>query len=387
MEIRVIKVETRKQMREFIALPWKIYRDDPTWAPPLIQDLKFRLDRSKNPFFEHAQADYYLAYDENGSCQGRIAAVIDQLHNEYHQEKTGFWGFFECRNNVQVSTALFDAACVWLRQRGMNRMRGPMSFGTNDECGMLLEGFDYRACIMMPYNPAYYLDLAHQYGMLKAKDLIAFHLDVAQPVPEKVMRIATYVQNRMEKKGFTVRFFNKKEAEKEIDKILEIYRIAWKDNWGYVPITEKEGKILAKNLILISHEQLIMFIMDHDKPVAVTGSVFDLMEATYSLRSLKKFPLWMQSILQLLAIGWRIYLKPYPQFTWGRMMIAGILPEYRQTGIDSLLYVIPFENGRRLGLLQGEMSWELEDNMMINKAIEKVGGIIYKKYRIWDKDI
>ncbi|MBP7459835.1 MAG: N-acetyltransferase [Candidatus Delongbacteria bacterium] len=387
MEIRIVSVDQRKAMKQFMALPWEIYREDTHWAPPLIQDIELRLDRKRNPFFEHAEAEFLLAYDERGACQGRIAVLIDRLHNEFHHEKTGFWGFFECRNDSRISDALFTKAAEWLRQRGMNRMRGPMSFGTNDECGMLMEGFDSHACIMMPYNPPYYLDLCGRFGMQKAKDLIAFYLDVSKPVPEKVMRIADYVKTRMEKKGFSIRYFDKKNARRDIEQIMEIYRTAWKDNWGYVPITEKEISVLAKNLVLISHERLIMFIMDHDKPVAVTGSVFDLMEVTYALRRFKRWPLWIQSLLQLMVLGWRIYLKPYPKFNWGRMLIAGILPEYRQSGIDSLLYVIPFDNGRRLGLQHGELSWELEDNVMINKAIEKVGGVVYKKYRIWDFDL
>lgn len=263
-------------------------------------------------------------------------------------------------------------------------MRGPMSFGTNDECGMLIEGFDKSPIIMMSYNPPYYIRHCETFGMIKSKDLIAFYLDVQKSIPETMQKLSERIRKKYEPLGLVIRPFNKRKSLEEVQHISRIYRSAWKDNWGYVPITDHEIEKMAKNLLMITEPELILFIEYEGQPVGVTGTLYNINEVTHRLRKFDRWPLFIQSILQLITIGWRIYLKPKPKFEWARMLIAGLLPEYRHLGFDIFLYVIPFINGKKLGIRHGELSWELEDNTAINKAINKIGGETYKKYRIWD---
>jgi len=385
MAIEIRKVtEDKKGMKQFMRLPWTIYRDDPYWAPDLVMDLKKRLNKKKHPFFEFGDADFFLAM-KDGEVAGRIAAISNPRHNEYQHENTGFWGFFECRNDQKVANALFDAAKDWLKAKGFTIMRGPMSCDTQDEIGMLYEGFDSHRYFMMPHNPPYYMELCRNYRMKKAKDLIAFSLDVTQPVPKNVERIARIVKQKMEAKGFTFRHLNKKHIEKDIRIVMDIYETAWAENWGFTPITKRQFTELAQNLKLIAAEGLVVIIEGpQGEPVGMACSLYDYMESTYWA---KKFPFWAQETMQLLNLAWRIFIKPKPKFKRARLFLAGVMPKYRGLGLDAYLYIHPFESGKKHGITDGELSWELEDNYAIIKPIEKVGGKIYKRMRIWEKKI
>ncbi len=385
MGIEIKKVSNDKQgMKEFIKLPWSIYKDDPYWAPDLIMDLKKRVDKKRHPFFEYGDADFYLAY-KDGKISGRIAAILNPKHNEYYNDKTGFWGFFESINDQEVAKALFDTVKNWLQEKGLNVMRGPMSCDTQDEIGMLYEGFNSHRFFIMPHNPSYYMDLCRNYHMEKAKDLIAFHLDIEKPMPEKIVRIAHLVKEKMEGKGYTFRHLNKKQTKKDFRIIMDIYEAAWAENWGFAPMTERQFNELAENMQLIAAEGLVVIIEGPNKePVGMACSLYDYMECTFWA---KKFPFWMQEIMQLLNLAWRLFLKPKPKFKRGRLFLAGVMPKYRGLGIDAYLYVHPFESGQKHGIKEAELSWELEDNIAIIKPIEKIGGNIYKRMRIWDKKI
>jgi hypothetical protein len=385
MTVEIKKVtDDKKGMAQFMRLPWAIYRDDAHWAPDLVMDLKKRLNKRKHPFFEFGDADFFLAL-KNGQTAGRIAAISNPKHNEYHHETTGFWGFFECINDQEVANALFDTARDWLKERGLTVMRGPMSCDTQDEIGILYEGFDTRRSFMMPHNPPYYMDLCRNYRMEKAKDLVAYYIDTARPLPEKVARIAGIVKQKMESRGFTFRPLNKKQFEKDLRIIMDIYEKAWADNWGFTPITLRQFMEIAENLKLIIDKNLVIIIEGpKGEPVGMACSLYDYMESTYWA---KKFPLRLQEIMQLINLGWRLFIKPRPKFKRARMFLAGVMPEYRGLGLDALLYTQPFVSAKKLKLAEGELSWELEDNFAIIKPIEKMGGRIYKRMRIWDKKI
>lgn len=385
MTIEIKKVtDDKKGMNKFMRLPWTIYRHDIHWAPDLLMDLKKRLNKKRHPFFEFGDADFFVAV-KNGQVAGRIAAISNPRHNEYHRETTGFWGFFECINDQDVANTLFDTARDWLKARGMTVMRGPMSCDTQDEIGILYEGFDTRRSFMMPHNPPYYMDLCRNYRMDKAKDLVAYYLDTSRPLPEKVSRIARIVKQRMESRGFTFRSLNKKQIEKDLRIIMDIYEKAWADNWGFTPITKRQFMEIAENLKLIIDENLVIIIEGPGgEPAGMACSLYDYMEGTFWA---KKFPYRAQEIMQLVNLGWRLFLKPRPRFKRARMFLAGVMPEYRGLGLDALLYTQPFDSAQKLKLTEGELSWELEDNFAIIKPIEKLGGRIYKRMRIWDKEI
>lgn len=387
MSVEIKKVEGKKDLNKFVRLQFDIYKDDPAWAPELLMDFYERLDRKHHPFFIHAKAEYWLAY-RDGKVVGRIAAINNPNHNKHWNDKVGFWGLFECINDQEVANALFDTAKEWLKNEGKDVMRGPMSFSVDNEIAMVIEGFEERRYPVMPHNPPYYVDLCNGYKMKKAKDLLAFHLDLTSVINPKVVRIAEYVRKKAEKKGLTVRVLNKKKLREDIRMIMDIYHEAWQKNWGYVPMTDAEFKSMPESLAMITDKSLVIIIEDNGKPVAFAAAMYDIMEATHDLRHIDSRPLWWINIRQLIHLLRKLFIKPKgKRFKRGRLFLAGVKPGYRKMGLDALLYTLPFQAGKDLGLTDGELSWELEDNDDINSTIVKMGGKIYKKFRVWDKKI
>ncbi|MBN1897846.1 MAG: hypothetical protein JW827_03630 [Spirochaetes bacterium] len=382
MSVEIKKVTGTKEMKKFIKLPWDIFKNDPLWAPPLLMEEVKRVNKKKNPFFEYGDADFFLAY-RDGKPVGRIAAIDNPKHNEFHKDdRTGFWGFFDCINDQNVADALFNAAKEWVKTKGHKNMRGPMSCDTNDEVGMVIDGFENLRYFMMPHNPPYYFDLCKKYKMTRAKDLFCFHLDLTKPVPERILSIAEKIQERYEKQGYVFRSLNKKNLKHDLRIIMDIYQEAWKENWGFSPMTKRQFDEMAESMSLIAVEDMIIIIESPEgKPVGMAVALYNWMECTHYAR---KFPKAFQGIMQLLNLAWRLFLKPKPKFRSGRLFLAGVMPEFRNRGFDAILYVFPFMAGKKLKLKEGELSWELEDNTAIISPIEKVGGKVYRKLRIWD---
>lgn len=238
METNAIIVQTlrgKDDFNDFLRLPWKVYRNDPYWVPPLLRDIKSMFDRRKNPFGEHAQIELFLAR-ENGEAVGRIVATIDENHNKFHQEKTGFFGLFECLPDYAIADSLLTEAKRWCQEKCMNLLRGPMNLSMNDECAFLLEGFDSSPAIMMPYNPKYYLEFMERYGFGKAKDLYA-SLKSEVGVPQ---RIAKLVERVKRKEKVVVRPIDMKHLQEEVKIIKEIYNFAWEKNWGFALISLRD---------------------------------------------------------------------------------------------------------------------------------------------------
>lgn len=367
-EIR--KVENEEDLKRFIQLPWQIYKDNPYWVPPLIKDVKFKLDRSKHPFFEHAKAEMFLV-SEGTKTVGRIAAVIDDRHNEFHKERMGFFGMFECIDNYNAAKLLFFAAEAWCKNNGMNKMRGPVNLSMNDECGFLLEGFDSSPVIMMPYNPEYYIKLSEQYGFVKAKDLYAYLKGEVGVVD----RISKLVERVKKKENVVIRPVNMKKFDEEVAIIKDIYNAAWELNWGFVPMTDKEMDLMARDLKPIAEPELVLFAEVNGQPVGVSITVPDF---NFVLKKLNG-RLGPISILKFL------YYKR--KITGVRGIVFGIKKEFRLTGISTVLYYETEIRGARLGYNWCEMSWNLEDNDLINHFDEAIGGKLYKKYRIYEKEI
>ncbi len=388
MEIEVVKVtDSGKGMKQFKKLPWELYKNDEYWAPELIMELHKRLNKKKHPFYEFGDADFYLAY-KDGVPAGRIAAIENKRHVEFRKEHIGFWGFFECINDQEVADALFSAARQWNAQRGYPVMRGPVSCDTQDQIGMVFEGFDHTPYFIMPHNPPYYIDLCTKAGFYKAKDLIAFKLDTKSAIPPKVERIAEIAKARMEKKGFRFRNLDKKNVEHDFRQIIEVYHESWKDNWGFVPSSERQFIELANSMKLVAAAGLVIIIESPEDPdtgkreaVGMAVSLYDWMESNKTVRYL---PFWLQESAQLVKLLWRLFIKKNPKFTRGRLFLAGVKPKYRGMGMDSLLYVLPFQASKKYGLVEAELSWELEDNTAILGPIEKMGAKIYRRIRVWD---
>ena len=367
-EIRPVTNKT--DLKKFIRLPWKIYKDHPHWVPPLIRDVKFKLNREKHPFFEHARMELFVA--ENGNeIVGRIAAVVNERYNEFHHEKLGFFGMFECVDDLETARLLYTAAEDWCRKEGMDRILGPVNLSMNDECGFLLEGFDLDPAIMMPYTPEYYLKLSEECGYIKAKDLYGY-LKGEVGVVERIAKLVARVKS---KEDVVVRPMDMKNFSKEVEIIKDIYNAAWEVNWGFVPMTPAEMDLMAKELKPIAEPELVLFAEVKGEPVGVAITLPDLNFVLKKLNG-KLGP------VQLLKF---FYYKR--KIKGLRSVIFGLKKEYRRTGINVVLYYETEVRGARIGYEWCEMSWNLEDNEMINRFDEAVGGKLYKKYRLYEKGL
>jgi GNAT superfamily N-acetyltransferase len=359
--------------KEFIRFPWKVYRGTPHWVPPLESEVEFLLNEKKNPFFQHAEAACFLAR-RNGETVGRIAAIIDRNHIKFHHEKAGFFGFFECLPDCTVARELLGAAAGWLKERDIEIMRGPMNPSTNDECGFLLEGFDSPPMILMPYSPAYYLDFMERCGLTKAKDLYAYIASIKDVAAGgRLERLASAVKTRIP--GLTVRPANMKRFQQEVEAVKVIYNSAWSHNWGFVPMTEEEKVFMAKKLKPLITPELMIMAEVNGKPAAFFVALPDYNQVLGKING-KLGP------LALLKFLW--YSRKIRDI---RVMAMGVTEEYRKKGIEGLLYLEAFKAAVKKGYQRAEMSWILEDNLLVQRGCELMGGNLYKKYRIYEKKI
>ncbi len=371
-EIKISKVDSPKDLMRFIKFQWKIYQNDKYWVPPLIMDRKKILNKVKNPFFKHAEADYFLA-ERDGELVGRIAAIKNDLHNKYHNDKAGFFGFFECINDQKVADALLDTAKKWLKDRGLDEMRGPANPSSNDEWGMLLDGFDDEPRLLMTYNPKYYLTLCDNYGLKKIKDLYAWKLEQEKVLgSEKVRRVAELARKRY---GLKITQLNMKNFNAEVEKVKYIYNKAWAPNWGFVPMTEEELDAMAKDLKPLVEPSLVIF---GEIEGNLAGFALVMLDYNYIFKSLngKLFPFGMIKLFT--------QKKKIP---WARIITLGLIPEYQKKGLDATFYWEVVNRAKMLGVALGEASWVLEDNDMMNRGAKAMNGTLYKKYRIYGMKI
>jgi hypothetical protein len=368
--IKVTTVENKKDLEAFIRLPWKIYAGNPAWVPPLVGDLKKMLDPAKNPFFKHARARYFLAW-RNGEAVGRISAHVDDNHNAFHGERCGFFGFFDCIDDQIVASALFDSAKGWIKTQGMDTMRGPFNFTTNDTAGLLIDAFDSSPVIEMTYNPPYYPKLLESWGLAKAMDLFAYYFDVKKMNHERLAMLG----RRVERKGIRFRNMDIRKFEDDVKKFKEIYNQAWAKNWGFIPMTELEMEHMAKSFKAIVDPDFLIFAFDGDRPVGALWALPD-----YNL-VIKKLNGRMGPMEML------IFLLLKRRIRHARVMTAGVVNDYRQRGIEAGLVARVFENGVKKGYTSGELSWVLADNVMMNRLAEAVGARVYKTYRVYEAKV
>lgn len=371
-KIEISAVASKKERDLFIRFPWRIYRGNRNWVPPLLADMKRMLDRTRNPFFQHSEAEYFLAY-RNGEVVGRVAAILNNNHNAFHEEKAGFFGFFEAIDDRDVAAALLQQAEAWVRERGMRVMRGPTNFSTNDTCGMLLDAFDLPPMIMMTYNPSYYNTLMEACGYRKAQDLLAYRFYAEQGFNPRIRKISAAVQKRF---GVRLRELNMKNFWGEVEIIKQIYNDAWSRNWGFVPLTDAEIMHLAKELKPIVDPQLVIIAEIDDEAVGFALTLRDFNQALRRING-RLFPF---GLFKLLYYSHRIDAA--------RVMILGVIKKYQKMrGLGSLLYERTFDNGTKMGLKWGEFSWILESNHAMRSAVEAVGAQVYKTYRIYEKSL
>lgn len=371
-DINIRKVESKSDLNTFIKCQWNFYKNDPHWVPPLLMERKTLLNKDKNPFFQNASADYFIA-ESNGEIVGRIAAIKNDVHLKYHNDDSGFFGFFECINDQNVANALFDTAKKWLKEKGLKRMLGPANPSSNDEWGMLLEGFDDTPRMLMTYNPKYYLDLCENYGMTKAKDLYAYKLENHKVMSsEKLKRVQQLAKDRYRLK---ISQLDMKNFAKELEKVKYVYNKAWAPNWGFVPMSDAQIDAMAKDLKQLVEPSLVLF-----------GEI-DNQLIGFALVMLDYNQIFKEMNGKLLPFNFlKLYTKK-KEITWARIITLGIIPEHQKKGLDAVFYWEIVNRAHAVGIDLGEASWILEDNEMMNRGAIVMGGDLYKKYRIWQTEL
>jgi len=369
-QVGITTVSTKSDLDEFINLPWKIYSRESNWVPPLKKDVRRLLDTQQHPYWKFSERTLFLAR-RGSEAVGRIAAIVDSNYNEYHKEKMGAFGFFECQDDPEAAAGLFAAAEDWVRGKGMDYLMGPLNPSTNYEIGTLIEGYEYPPTIMMPWNHPYYLPLVEECGLTKEKDLLALNIVHEDRLGQRVERLA----GRIKSKGKVwTRNGSRKNVEAEIALMSEIYRSAWADNWGFVPMTKDEEHEMAKNLLPILKEELTFFLYYGDEPAGVVMVLPDVnpllkrLNGKIGLTGIFKYLFYKREIRGL------------------RGAIFGVKKRYQKLGLP----LVAFDHLRQV--LQGnsnydylEFGWNLEDNDAINKFEKAAGAHVYKRYRIFRK--
>jgi GNAT superfamily N-acetyltransferase len=359
-------------MRTFIRLPWRLYEGAANWVPPLISERKRHLDRGRNPFFEHAEVEYFLAW-RAGVPVGRISAHVDHRLNEFQNNRWGLFGFFECEDDPAVAAALLDSAELWLRDRGRDRMIGPFDFSTNHECGVLVEGHDLAPQILENWHHPYYRDLLEQQAMVKAMDLYKWEINPTDR--GEMLPVIDELADRLEPEhGIRLRRMRRRNLRTEVRAFMEVYNLAWSSNWGFVPLTDAELDHMAKELGPVL-----------DEDFAAVAETADGQVAGVSLT----LPDWNKVLARLngrlLPIGWLKALLGRSKLDEIRVFALGVKPEYQHTGVAAALYRDIWDTVFRRGMVRAETGWILEVNDAMNHAMEALTGKIVKRYRIYER--
>ena len=366
-KLTVDHVTGKQGVEEFVRFAWKIYEGDPYWVPPVIKE-QVHMFSPRYPFFDHGEIDLFIAR-KGSDPVGRVAGILDRSYVEYAQEEAVFFGFFECVDDTAVAQALIDDVRAWGKARGMKTIRGPFNPSTNDECGLLVDGFDMAPVLMMPYNPRYYPDLMTACGLAKCRDLYSYLIE-PQAIPAKLEELVDRIHKRLP--DLTVRPVRLKKLDQELQIVRDIYNNAWRDNWGFVPMTEKEIDFLAARLKPLVVEDLVLFAEIKGEPVAFIASFPDYNQVLKRLNG---------KVGLIGALKFLYYSKKLKEL---RIMLLGVKHGHHKQGIEALLYLETFRRGFAKGFERGEMSWILEDNTLMRRGIETLGGKIYKTYRLYE---
>jgi GNAT superfamily N-acetyltransferase len=375
-DVHVAEVTSKADLETFIDVPWVIYKDDPYWAPPLRFERRDMLDRNKNPFFQHAEAAYFIARVD-GKPVGRISAQADRMAQEYQGTGTGHFGFLEAVDDPLVFDALFHAAEAWLKDRGMTRALGPFSPSINEESGLLIDGFNEPPRILMGHARPYYQQHVEGLGYQKVQDLWAYDLDITREFPDNVQRILAKAR-RQEK--LTLRPMRKKHFEQELRIIIDIFNDAWRDNWGFIPMTDAEIEKMGKDLKPFVKEEGCMIAEWEGKPTAFMLTVPDVNQAAADLNgNLLPFG-WAK-------LAWRLMIKSP---TWCRVPLMGVRQEFQGTLAGASMALLLIETIRqatttKVGYRRAELSWILESNVPMQRILEMIHCKHYKTYRVYEK--
>ena len=374
--IEIVKLDksNKKQLTQFIDFPHDLYANDPLYVPMIFMEQEALLNPKKSPFFKHSTADYFLA-KKDGQIVGRIAAIRNNNHIAFTGKKEGFFGFFDVVNDYEVAKKLLDTAAEWLRTEGLTTVIGPANFSTNETVGLLVENFDEPSFIMNTYNSAYYADILTQYGFSKFTDLLCWELMTAD-MKQEVVDVAAKLESRLAERGITIRKINMKKYKQEINSFLPIYNASWAENTGFVPMTDAEILQIGSDLKAVIDPDFVYFAEKDGKTIGVALTIPNVNEIQINVKRGRLFPTGALKIL--------FGLKKIKSV---RIFALGTLKEYRRLGIDVCFYVKNILTAREKGIIRGEASWILENNVGMNRALEHIGGKVYRKYRLYEKAI
>jgi len=372
--IRVVKVENRNTLNDFIRLPWSLYANDPMWVPPLLLERRMHLS-PKNPYFEHAKFCSWVTY-RDGKAVGRISAQIDRLHIDRYQDATGFFGMLEAEDDIRTFQTLLDTAENWLRDQGMRRICGPFNLSINQELGLLVDGFDTPPSMMMGHARPYYADRMQDNGYQKEKDLLAYIVNSDVKMTNAAQRIMTRTKDKIH-----IRNIQKSDFVNELAIIRDLFNDAWSQNWNFVPYTNTEFEHLGKDLKMLAHEELVKIAEIEGKPAAFMVLLPNVNEVIRDLNG-RLLPFgWLKML-------WRLKVK-YPKSA--RIPLMGVRCQYHDSLMGAALAFGVIAAAQqpvlKLGIKEVELSWILEDNMGMRNIIESLGGRVYKTYRIYSKDL
>jgi len=374
MSVSIQDVNTKADVKKFIDFAHHLYEDDQYYVPELYIAQKEMFDTAKYPFYEYGEVKSFLAY-QGDKIVGRISAISNPRYNEYHSSNIGFFGFFDCINSKEVSTALFETASNHLRSYGYDQVVGPTNFSTNETAGLLVNGFEDSPKIMMTYNASYYEELVEGFGFKKEMDLYAFYIKTTE-ASEKYLGLSSKLEERLKSKGITIRNVNPKNWKSEVAKIKQLYNSAWEKNWGFVPFTDAEFKHLADGLKMLIDQDFAYIAERGEEAVGFSISLPNINEIT---KTFKKGRLLPFNIFKLLLNKNKVSAV--------RIVASGVVEEFRMKGIEAIFFAKNIAEARKRGLDGGEASWILESNGPMRSAAEKLNGKLYKTYRLYSKPL
>ncbi|MDX6624505.1 MAG: hypothetical protein QOE75_2437 [Solirubrobacterales bacterium] len=375
--VTIRPVGSRRELKRFVKVPFLLHREHPQWVPPLVFERMEFLDRRKNPWFEHGEAELFVA-ERDGEPVGRISAQIDSRWDEFQGGDDGMFGFFETTEDPEVARALLDAAGEWVAAQGKARLLGPMDFTTNDELGILIEGFERRPMILEPWHPPFYQRLIEAEGFAKTMDLLMWELQFGELKEGEAFDPSIHVaaKKALEDEGITIRNMRKRDMAAEVKRFMDVYNEAWGNNWGFVPITDAEVEYQAKHLKQVLDENWTYIAEKDGEAVGAALTLPDINQVTAKLNG------------RLLPFGWLKFLLGKPKIDQLRVFALGVKHDYRHTGVAAGLYLRHLEEAAKPGGIGGgEMGWILETNKPMNRAMEGMGGRVVKRYRLYERTL
>ncbi len=375
--VSIRAVGGRGELKRFVKVPFALHRDSEQWVPPLIFERMEFLDQKKNPYFEHAEVEYFIA-ERDGKALGRISVQIDQRWDEFQGGNDAIFGFFEAAEDAEIVAALLGAASDWAAKKGRSRLLGPMDFTTNDEIGILIEGFDRRPMILEPWHPPYYREMIEAAGFGKAIDVLMWELQFGDLKEGERFdpSIHAAAEKALHDEGIVIRNMRKRDMAEEVRRFSDVYNEAWGDNWGFVPITDAEVTFQAKNLKQVIDEEWAFMA---EKDGEVVGAALTLPDINQVMSKLNG---------RLLPFGWLRFLLGRRKIDQLRVFALGVKHDYRHTGVAAGLYLKHLETAARPGAIPGgEMGWILETNEPMNRAMKGMGGEVVKRYRLFERDL